>query len=224
MATMESQQFYRTIEKAVETQKFEPVYFLFGEEPYLLQQAISYLKASTLDGNTSDFNFNSYYAADVEISAVKDEVETLPMMASRRVVILREAQDLTDKEWLELESLILSPVETTVFVISANRVDKRKKYFKLLTEKSVAVEFKKPYENQIPGWIRHIGKGHQLQLTDEAIQLFHEWVGNQLIEIDSEMIKLKDFIVPRIKVEVEDVINCVSRRREESVFDLVLFE
>lgn len=221
MAILDSQQFYQHVEKALESQSFSPLYFFFGEEPYLLQQAVNYIKASALEGGTTDFNFNSYYAADVEVSRIKDEVETLPMMASRRVVLLREVQDLTDKEWQELDPLFQSPVESTVFVLVGSKVDKRKKYFKTLSDKAIHVEFKRPYDNQIPSWIRHIAKSYDLSISDEAIQLFHRLVGSQLIEVESEIIKLRDFVSPRNNIELEDVAACVSRKREESVFDLV---
>lgn len=220
MPQLDSQQFYNAVEKSLEAQKFSPLYFFYGEEPYLIQQAVNYLKVCALHGGAADFNFNSYYASDVDISQVRDEVETLPMMAPRRVVLLKEVQDLSDKEWVELEPLLETPVESSVFILVGGKIDKRKKFFKHLYEQSIHVEFKKPYENQIPGWIRHICKGHDLTISDEAVQLLHRLVGNQLTEIESEIVKLKDFLDQRNQIELEDVAQCVSRKREENVFDL----
>lgn len=221
MPQLESQQFYQAVEKSLETQTFAPIYFFHGEEPYLLNQAVNYLKVCALHGaGAADFNFSSYYAADADISAVRDEVETLPMMATRRVVLLREVQDLTDKEWETLEPLFQTPVDMTVFILVGSKIDKRKKFFKHIVEAATMVEFKKPFENQIPGWIRHICKGHELTISDEAIQLLHRLVGNQLSEIESEVKKLQDYLGDRKQVELQDVAQCVSKKREESVFDL----
>src|SRR4051794_18968619 len=105
MPQLDSQKFYQAVEKALESQSFAPLYFFFGEEPYLVQQAVNYLKVCALHEGAADFNYSSYYAADADLSSVRDEVETLPMMAARRVVVLREMQDLTDKEWEMLEPL-----------------------------------------------------------------------------------------------------------------------
>jgi DNA polymerase-3 subunit delta len=220
MPQLEPQQFYASVEKSLETQSFSPLYFFFGEEPYLINQAVNYIKVCALHGGAADFNFNSYYASDVEISQVRDEVETLPMMAPRRVILLREVQDLTDKEWASLEPLFESPVDSSVFILVGGKIDKRKKFYKHLYEQAVHVEFKKPFENQIPGWIRHICKGHELTISDEAIQLLHRLVGNQLTEIESEVVKLRDFVGERKTVDLEDVAQCVSKKREENVFDL----
>lgn len=220
MPQLEPQQFYNSVEKALENQQFAPLYFFFGEEPYLIHQAVNYLKVCALHGGAADFNFSSYYAADADLTTVRDEVETLPMMAARRIVVLREVQDLTDKEWEQLEPLFQAPVDTTVFILVGSKVDKRKRVMKLLLEQAQYVEFRRPFENQIPGWIRHICKAHGLTITDEAVQLLHRLAGHHLTEIESEVKKLADFLGERRHVELEDVAQCVSQKREENVFEL----
>jgi DNA polymerase-3 subunit delta len=220
MPQLEPQHLYSQVEKAIESQSFAPLYFFYGEEPYLIGQAVQYLKVCALAGGAADFNYTQFYASDVDVLQVRDEVETLPMMAPRRVVLLREVQDLTDKEWVELEPLLQTPVESTVFIMVGGKVDKRKKFFRLLLEQAQVVEFKRPYENQIPGWIRHLAKAHELEISDEAIQLLHRLVGSQLIEIEAEIKKLVNFLGQRKNVELEDVAQVVSKKREENVFDL----
>lgn len=220
MPQLEPQQFYSSIEKALESQKFSPIYFIHGEEPYLIQQAVQYLKVCSLHGIGADFNFTAFYASDADMTRVRDEVETLPMMAARRVVLLKEVQDLSDKEWEQLEPVLQSPVDSTVFILVGSKVDKRKKFFKLLYEQSLHIEFKKPFENQIPGWIRQICKAHGLTISDEALQLLHRLAGNQLTEIESEVTKLQDYLGARKDIDLEDVAQCVSKKREENVFAL----
>lgn len=216
MGMVEAQKLY----KDLETGNLAPLYVLFGEEPYLLQQCELRFRLQAVSPETFDFNFNQYYASDCDVSQVRDTVELLPMMAPKRLVILKEAQDLTDKEWAEFESVIETPVDSTVFVILARRLDKRKKQVRLLLDKGQCVEFKKPFENQIPGWIRYIAGTLELEITDEATQLLHKLVGNHLIEIEAELKKLGDYVLPRRRIEMVDVAAAVSRRREESIFEL----
>ena len=101
MGTIEAQQFYSQVDDG----RCASLYFLFGDEPYLLNQSIDRLRNSVVNEATADFNLNIYYAADADIATVKDSVEMLAMMAPRRLVIVKEAQDLTDKEWASLEPL-----------------------------------------------------------------------------------------------------------------------
>ncbi|MFP5518829.1 MAG: DNA polymerase III subunit delta [Bdellovibrionia bacterium] len=215
MALIEAQKLYKDFEKG----DFKPLYFLFGEEPFLINQCVERFKYAVLTEGAVDFNFDLFYAADADVSSVRDAVETLPMMANRRLVILREAQELSDKEWAQLEPTFQQPVDSTVFVIAASKIDKRKKSIRLLMDVGDSVEFKKPYENQVPQWVKYIAQTLSLKISDEAIHLLHKLVGNHLTEIESELKKLADYVGDRKKIEVQDVAQAVSRSREENVFD-----
>lgn len=214
MALIDAQKFYRDLEKG----QTAPLYFLFGEEPYLLNQSVERFKYAILNEGAVDFNYSLFYASDADVSVVRDAVETLPMMAPRRLVVLKESQELTDKEWAMLESLIEEPVESTVFVLLASRIDKRKKQIRLLLEKADCVEFKKPYENQIPSWINYIAQSLGLTISNDAIHLLHKLVGHHLTEIEGELKKLGDYVGGR-RIEVADVAQAVSRSKEDNVFD-----
>jgi DNA polymerase-3 subunit delta len=216
MPSIEAKQFYAEVDEG----RCAPLYFLFGDEPYLLNQSIDRLKSTVVNEATADFNLNVFYAGDADVSTIRDSVEMLAMMAPRRLVIVKEAQDFTDKEWASLESLFANPVESTVFVLTASKIDRRKKSVKLLLDHAHTVEFKRPYENQIPTWINYIAGTHGLEVSEEAIHLLHKLVGSHLQEIDSEIKKLKDFVGDRTNIEVSDVSQVVSHVREESIFDL----
>lgn len=215
MALIDQQKFY----KDLETKKFKPVYFLFGDEPYLLNQCVNRFKYAVLTEASMDFNYALFYAGDADISQVKDTVETLPVFTPQRLVILKNAQDLKDAALQELEPLITNPVDSTVFVILAEKVDKRKKMIKTLLDHAACVEFKKPYENQVPQWISHICKGVGLKINAEAIHRLHRLVGNNLTELENQIFKIQDYLGERTEIELNDVNTVVSVSREESVFD-----
>lgn len=215
MAVIDAQKFYRDLEKG----QLAPLYFLFGEEPYLLNQSVDRFKFAVLNEGAIDFNYSLFYASDADVGVVRDAVETLPMMAARRLVILKESQELTDKEWAELEPLIENAVDSTVFVLLASRVDKRKKFIRSLLDKAECVEFKKPYENQIPSWINYIAQSLGLTISNEAIHLLHKLAGHHLTEIEGELKKLGEYVEGQRRIEVADVAAVVSRSKEENVFD-----
>lgn len=205
--------------KDLETKKFHPIYFLFGDEPYLLNQCTHRFKYSVLDESTTDFNYSLFYAADAEVGTIKDAVETLPVFTSHRLVILKNAHELKDSELLQLEPLLENPVSSTVFVILADKVDKRKRAIKLLLDHAFCVEFKKPYENQVPQWIMHLAQNVDLKITTDAIHRLYRLVGNNLSELENQIFKIQDYIGSKSIIEIDDVNSVVSFSREESVFD-----
>lgn len=209
----------QVIYKDLESKKLKPVYFFFGDEPFLLNQIPERFKYAVLDENTFDFNYSLFYAADAEAGVIKDTVETLPVMSQYRLVILKNAHELKDSEWADLHELFTKPVDSTVFVIMADKIDKRKKGMKFLLDQAVCSEFKKPYDNQVPQWINYLAQNFELKFSQDAIHRLHRLVGNNLSELNNQIEKIKNYVGDRQVIEIADVNNVVSNSREESVFD-----
>lgn len=205
--------------KDLASKKFESVYFLFGDEPYLLNQCVERFKIAVLDENTSDFNYALFYVGDADITNVKDTVETLPVFSPHRLIILKNAQELKENELAQLEPILENPVQSSVFVIFGDKVDKRKKAIKILLEKAVCVEFKKPYENEVPQWISYLANELNLKISTEAIHRMHRLVGNNLSELNNQLRKIQLYLDGRTNIEIADVNAVVSFSREENIFD-----
>lgn len=215
MAVIDQQKLY----KDLESKNFQSIYFLFGDEPYLLNQCVDRFKYAVLDENTFDFNYSLFYSSDADITTVKDTVETLPVFSSHRLIILKNAHELKDSELIQLEPILENPVDSSVFVIFAEKVDKRKKAIKILLDKAVCVEFKKPYDNQVPQWISHLAQNLGMKITTDAIHRLHRLVGNNLSELDSQLQKIQQFLGVKTAIELADVNAVVSFSREENIFD-----
>lgn len=216
MATWDERQFRQSLSD----KEIHPLYLLYGEEVFLLDEAVKGLKAQALGDGLEDFNFNVFYGRDKETSQVRDVIETLPMMAQRRVVILKEAQDCKEADFAELLPVIEQPVQSTTFIIVAAKIDKRKKFFKNFQKHGVMVEFRKPFENQIPAWIKYIAQKHSLNIDDPKANLIQQMVGSNLLSIDNEMRKLAQYKGESSQVEFEDIHNVVSHSRVDNVFQL----
>lgn len=197
-----------------------PLYYLYGDETFLIDETLKSIEQIALGDGLRDFNLNTFHAEDAEVSQIRDSVETLPMMAQVRVVVVKDAQELNDKDWDLLMPLVDEPVPTTAFICVGSRIDKRKKHIKRFAEKGIVVEFKRPYDNQIPEWISTIARKHGIKMGADAVDLMHQLAGSNLQDINSEMQKLASYLGERKTATVEDVMQVVSRVRLESVFDL----
>jgi DNA polymerase III subunit delta len=205
---------------AVARQEIYPLYLLYGDETFLIDEFLSNLEQATVGDGLRDFNFNTFYGGEAEAAQIRDAAETLPMMSPVRLVVVKDAHLLTEKEWELLGPLVEEPVPSTALVFVASKIDKRKKHIKRCSEKGVAVEFKRPFDNQIPDWIRALSKKHGLKMSADALDLFHQLVGSNLQDIDAELEKLAQFLGSKKQAGVDDVLKAVSRVRLDSVFDL----
>jgi DNA polymerase-3 subunit delta len=211
---------FRKLQQRLESAAPATIYLLIGDEALLVQEAVALLKAKAVDPATMDFNCDVFDASEVETDKVRDAVEMLPMMGTRRLVVLRGVDDLKDKEWDALYPLFDRPVESTTFVLTAESLDKRKKSFKKLADVAVTVELKRPYDNQVIDWIDYLAYRLQLKVSREAAQLLRQFVGANLTELNNELVKLRDYLGERKNVEADDVLQVVSESRVDRIFDL----
>lgn len=209
----------------IERGELHPLYLLYGDETFLIDDTVGAIERTALPAEgLRDFNLNVFYGGEAEPSRIRDAVETLPMMAQVRAVILKDAHLLNDRDWDILLPLIDDPVPTTIFVCVAAKVDKRKKTIKRLLENGCAVEFKRPYDNQIPDWIRLLAKKRDLKMSAEVVDVFHQLVGSNLQDVNAEIEKLSGYLGGKkgdsVTVAIDDVLKAVSRVKLDSVFDL----
>ena len=203
----------------LEKNEIAPIYFFYGEESFLIEDAVSRVTHAALGDGLKDFNFDLFYLEQAEVGRVRDVIETLPMMTERRVVVLKDAHLLKDSAAEQLYPVITSPVQTSTVVWTALKIDKRKKFFKLLLENAVTIEMKRPQEREVPGWIQYLARIHDLLMGDTEGQLLFDMVGSSLQDLNSEMQKVKAYLGDRRKVETQDLLQVVSRLRTDSVFD-----
>jgi DNA polymerase-3 subunit delta len=79
----------------------------------------------------------------------------------------------------------------------------------------------KPKKADLPAWIRTRAKLHKVRLDVTAIADLAEFVGDDLRQLDQELIKLGDYAAGGKEISSADVRRLVSATRTASVFDLV---
>lgn len=213
----------RTLQQSLAQNKINHAYTIMGDDSYLIQEAADAIKNHFFaEGQGFDFNYDCCYASEAKAVNIADIIETLPMMADHRLVVVKEAHLLKDADWQIFEETFAKGLLKTVVVfIFEAKVDKRKKFFKWLTSGTTIVELKTPYDNQIPSWIHYMASRQELKLDQSAaLQLLH-LVGANLSELNNEIIKLKSFYASEDRVLfIDDILKVVSKKRIENVFDL----
>lgn len=181
---------YETLMKSLVARQFSPVYVLMGDESYFIDKICDYLAENVLKPEERDFNQNVIFGADVTSSQVVDLCKGYPMMAERRVVILKEAQNLRNLELLE--RYFENPVKTTVFVMCYKNgsIDRRKKLLPRAEQAGVVFESKKLYDRQLPAFIEKYLKVGKATIEPKAVQMVADHVGTDLHRLASELDKL----------------------------------
>ena len=199
---------------------FKPIYWLEGEEPFFIDQVVNYAEHKILSDAEAGFNLTIFYGKDADWASVVNACMRYPMFAERQVVLLKEAQQMRDIE--KLESYIENPLTSTVFVVSykEKKVDGRSKLAKLLKQKGEMLTTKKMYENQLPEWAGEMVRKHGLTITQKALFVLVDHIGNDLSRIQNEIEKLAVNLGTRKEITEDDIEKYIGVSKEFNVFEL----
>jgi DNA polymerase-3 subunit delta len=200
--------------------KFKPIYWLEGEEEYYIDQLMAYAEHKILSAAEAEFNLTVFYGKDADWTAVINACRRYPMFAERQVVLLKEAQQMREID--KLEAYIEKPLSSTVFVISykEKKVDGRSRLAKLLKEKAELFTSKKMYDNQLPDWTQGLIRSKGFEISQIALLLLVDHIGNDLSRINNEIDKLLVNLSDRSHITEDDIERYVGVSKEYNVFEL----
>ena len=182
---------YETIIRDLKARHFSPIYILMGDESYYIDKISDYIAEHVLRPEERDFNQTVVFGSDISASQIVDSAKAFPMMAEKRVVIVKEAQNLKGTE--PLVKYFKQPVVSTVLVLCHKNgsIDKRKKIIPAAqVGGAVIFESKKLYERELPGFITSYFMQHEVTVEQKAVQMIADHVGADLHRLTSELDKI----------------------------------
>jgi DNA polymerase-3 subunit delta len=199
---------------------FKPVYWLEGEEEYYINKLVNYAEHFILPESEAAFNLTVFYGKDADWAAVVNACRRYPMFAEKQVVLLKEAQQMRELD--KLEPYIENPLSSTLFVVAYKdkKVDGRSRLAKLLKEKAELFSTKKMYDNQLPEWTSELIKSKGYSISQRALMLLVDHIGNDLSRIDNEIEKLLVNLDDRKSISEDDIEKYVGVSKEYNVFEL----
>lgn len=182
---------YTDIVKSVNAGQFASVYLLHGEEEYYIDQVSQYIAEHALKAEERDFNFDLLYGADTRANDIINIARQFPMMAERRVVVVREFQSCADKD--TLVSYVRNPMPSTVLVLCHKHgtLDGRRQLASEVKKHGVVMESRRLYEDRLPDFVTSYMRRHGLEIEPQAVQMLCEHVGSDLTRLALEMDKLR---------------------------------
>ena len=182
---------YNSIMTDLQAGKYQPVYYLMGEESYYIDKICDYIAEHALQPEERDFNQTIFFGSDVNASQIADAARRYPMMAERQVVIVKEAQNLKNTE--ALEKYLKQPSQTTILVIchKNGKIDGRKReYVKLIQQAGVLFESQKLKDRDLPAFIENYVKQKNASIDPKSTQLIADAIGADLSRLTGELDKV----------------------------------
>ena len=182
---------FDTVAHDVKAGKISPLYCLMGDEPFYIDRLESIITQKVMPESNRDFDMELLYGSDVDGMRVADSCRQFPMLGEKRLVVVREAQQMRAGQDA-LAAYCQNPMDTTVLVLchKSGKMDTRKALGKAISANGVIFESKRVYDSALPSFIKGYLKDKGKEIDEKAVQMLVEHVGADLTRMSSELDKL----------------------------------
>jgi DNA polymerase-3 subunit delta len=206
------------IEKAAKT-KPAPLFALTGDEDFLKRQVRAKLVADLLEEADPDFALTVYSGDAAVWATVKSELETLPFLAPRRVVIIEQADQFVTAFRGQLEKYVADSTSRGVLILDVKTWPANTKLAKATQDSTIVA--KTPGRTKLPAWCRVRAKDeYECELAVDASEWLVESVGDGMGQLDQELAKLATFAGAGKKITRDHVDKLVGRSRAAETFKI----
>lgn len=198
-----------------------PLIYLCGKERFLIDRATEALKAAILQPATREFNYDVLQAKEAGAARILACVRTVPMMAKHRLVLVRDADELSAEELGGLLRYIEAPFAETCLCFVAEKADLRLKFFTAFKKTGLILKLDPIPERQLAGFVDLEAKRLKVALEEGAAARIADEIGSDLGQLVDALERLSCYVAPGAPIRIADVEEVVATTRQHSVFELI---
>ena len=207
----------RTFKAALESGAFAPAYLFLGDDDYLKEEMVRALIARATEPSTRDFNLDLLRGAETDARALASTLDALPMMAERRVVVVRDAAALKKDARASVTRYLQRPSPETIVVLVTAAGSKPDGAW---SDHAITLDFRQLTDDELGKWIGHRAAALGVTITPAAAELLASATGNDLALLAGEIDKLRSFTGGKT-IDEDAVGSIVGVRHGETLGDLL---
>ena len=213
--------------QSVDAGDIAPVYLFTGPEEYVKLEGLARLREKLLPPGLEALN--DAVMEGVTAQQITDAAETMPMMAERRIVTVRDwapllsgrsANEEREVEWMQRWLENPAPGCVLVFYMRQS-ADGKKKLTATLRKKAAVVDFELLSDTDLGKWCGKKLKAQGKRINARALGTLTFMAGRELTRLNGELDKLSAYLGDRSEITEADVRAIVSASLEYNVFELM---
>ncbi len=195
-------------------------------EPVLAERALDALTAHYVDPSLRDLAYTVFYADEVDPGQIVAEAKTLPFLAERRVIVVRNAERylLMSGDKGSPLAVILDylndPSDFTQLLFVSAKSDKRKKFYTACKAAGEVVECPQLDDRSLGAWIREQAKAQGKEIGGDAVGELIERAGGRLADVTNSLNIVSSYIGASTTIRPQDVIAACADVAEDTVWML----
>jgi len=215
--------------------EYKQAYLLYGNEAYLRNYYKNALKAALVTEG-DNLNYSYFEGAGTDVNEVVNLLQTMPFLAEHRVVIVENSgwfgKSSSDSDSDEKDSnatgkfgLLIDTIknlsEDTIVIFAEEKVDKRSKLFKTVSQNGVAEEYVEQTDDQLARWLYNLAKASGKNMDSKTAYYLVSECGKDMILLQNEMEKLIAWCLERDSITTEDVDIVCTHQVNNKIFDMI---
>jgi DNA polymerase-3 subunit delta len=195
-----------------------PVYAIVGHDRFLRSEALAELMRA-LEEDADDLGPVRFEGSRAGLADVLDEVRTVSLLGSRRIVIVDEADAFITAHRPSLERYCGAPSDGGVLILACQTFPRTTRLCKAIAKHGAVLRCDAPKGRALTDWImRRAEQRYEKRLGMPAAQKLREHVGDSLGAVDAELSKLAAYVGARTAITTDDIEALTGHHREEKVF------
>jgi len=200
----------------------KPIYVICGKDKFLVGKACKELVDSLLDADERAMGLFQPEDGKADCAEVLDELRTLPFLAKRRVVLIKDAGAFITANREVLERYFDDPCKSGVLIFTVDTWAKNTRLAKKLVKVGELVSTEALKGWQLPKFVADYAMSeHGKSVTKGCAELLVELVGDDMGRLCSEMDKLAMYVGDRKQVTDKDVAVLIGHNRIFDVFSVI---
>lgn len=209
---------YSELIKNIEKGIINPLYLFYGDEGFLIDEAVKKIVSVIVEPSNKDFNLEFLRGGETSCEEIVSKAQTLPFMGERRAVIVKGIDEIKVSGVERLMEYCSNPSPTTTLILTGHKIDGRDKLHSTISKNGVVVQFKPLYEKDTAGWVMRIVKGEGYRIDNDAKDYLISIVGNNLQRLKNELEKVFTYKGSNKDIKIDDIKLLVEDTKIESIF------
>jgi DNA polymerase-3 subunit delta len=205
---------------AINKGSLQPVYYFFGEDYYLLQNALDSINMAVSPFITSDFDKETFYGDKKPLGEVLDFASAFPFGSEKKLIVFKQFEKVKDKK--PLVDYAASPPDFTVLVLIHNGIitNINSEPYKTLSKYNYIYEAKELKGKNLLTWlVSHVEKKEK-SISQENAQLLIDISGESRSMLENQVEKIITFMSEEKEFSFNHIQSLSTRLKQFSIFDL----
>lgn len=215
---------YERILNHIKKENIRPIYLFFGSENYLKENILNKFREKLINPNQRELNYKVFYGDKCLISEIINEMETIPFISKYKLVVIKEAEKIAQKDEVRLIDYfnhfkLNNNFSILLIIYKENAPDKE--IIKAVKRIGLIVNFNVPNKSKLILWTKAKFRQSNKEITPEALFYLQSYVGSDLGYLFNEIDKIDICTKDKKVIEKEDVATAIGGSESVNIFKVL---